>query len=158
MRVVTYHFLRPLPSTFRRSSPLRSMYPYHASRRARDRIPTTLSIFCFSFFLSLSLLVFTSARCLLFAPLFFRLYSPTAQFLDDSFFPLLVFSFPPSGRSLFPVICFGSVCRPSSFLAPLCSPLSSDSSWRLSSLDCGSVARLCAIQGGLQGRGIKQTP
>lgn len=48
------------------------------------------------------------------------------------------------------------VGSPSPLFAPL-RRLSSDSSWRLSSLDCGAMARLCAIQGGLQGRGIKQT-
>lgn len=118
----------------------------------------------------------STSVCLLFVPCPTILVHCSLDFFPATL-PLAVSRSPSRGnterRSLFPVVRFTRNAVPffSSRLALLPPPpppssplfqLSSDSSRRLSSPCAARRAvagsRLCAIQGGLQGRGIKQTP
>ena len=86
-------------------------------------------------------------------PCALRLCSLFARFLDDSLLLAASAFLTPTGtRSPFsPVICFGSIRRPSPFTGPRFSalPFSSDSSWRVSSplrLQSRAYARSACVQ------------
>lgn len=118
-------------------------------RRARERIPTLPSSVSLSFFLFSC--TFSLAQCLLLVPC-------SSVFVRCSFNVSLTLFLSRSFSLLIGILSFSchllcSIHYPSS--RPHYSLFSSDSSWRLSSFDCGSVTCLCALQGGLQGRRIK---
>lgn len=136
------YFHSPPPSPWLTLAPAPSPPDRQMSARTH---PLQRTVFCFSFFLSFPFLAVFPSPGVYFSPPCSSVF--VRRSLDFSM--TLSLSLPPrsfaSARSLFPVICFASARRPSSSSAPLSSAtLSSDSSWRLSSLDCcGPVARLC---------------
>lgn len=147
-RCVSRHppLLTSAPFHRRRGSPLCSIYPLRRGSWARERIPSTSSSSVSLSFPFLAVLPSTDAY---FSP---PCPSVLVQRSLDFVPPLSL-----TGTLSFSRPLLRSQHRPSPSSGPTIQ-LSSDSSWRLSSLGCEAVARLCAIQSGLQGRGIKQTP
>lgn len=157
VRVVTHHFLQlPFPSADDVAHPYGRTIPTTFADERANASPL-LQYFLFSFFLSPFLSSFPRPVST-FRPMFLYLYSLFARFLDASF-SFTIHPFPLPHRD--PLLSLSSASLESLSFSILGSTIHVSRATVLGGFPLSTAhpcAGLCAIQGGLQGRGIKQTP